>query len=105
MRVLQEWAREEIDKGLQGNNILFLYLYTPLCGTCQLAEKMLTVAAAHMSEYTFSKANLNYISDIAEKWEVESVPCLVIIIEGKVIDKVYAFHSVPHIVSKIKKII
>lgn len=102
---MQEWAREEINKGLHGNKIILLYLYTPICGTCQLAGKMLSVAAALMPEYTFRKADLNYIPDIAAEWGVESVPCLIMIKEGKLIEKIYAFHSVPHLIDKIKSIV
>lgn len=102
---MQEWVREEIDEGLVGNKSILLYLYTPLCGTCQLASKMLTVAAELMPEYTFCKVDLNYMPDIAEEWGIESVPCLAIIREGKLIEKIYAFYSVPYLVDKIKSIV
>ena len=40
------------------------------------------------------------MSELAEKWEVESVPCLVFIEEGAIVNKIYAFQSVPYLVDK-----
>ena len=39
--------------------------------------------------------------ELAEQWTVESVPCLVFIEEGAVVNKLYAFQSVPYLVDQI----
>ena len=63
-------------------NTGLIYLYTPFCGTCQVSGKMLTVAAEILSDIPIGKINLNYMPELAEKWKVESVPCLVFIENG-----------------------
>ncbi|AZB44966.1 thioredoxin [Bacillus sp. FJAT-42376] len=80
-----------------------LYLYTPFCGTCQLAKRMLTVVDETLPSTDLYMANLNYLPGFAEKWEVESVPCLMIFEEGKLQTKQYAFQSVEFLYNLILK--
>jgi thioredoxin 1 len=74
-----------------------LYLYTPMCGTCQVAGKMLDVVESMNIGLPVERVNLNYHKDIAREFEIESVPCLLLLSEGKVKKKIYAFQSVPYI--------
>ncbi|MBP2240415.1 thioredoxin-like negative regulator of GroEL [Cytobacillus eiseniae] len=98
---MEEWTRERIENA-QAEEISYLYLFTPLCGTCQVAGKMLSVITALTPDMHIGKADLNYMPDIAEKWGVESVPCLLIFKKGNLEEKLYAFHSVPYLLDKIK---
>ncbi|MBS4190656.1 thioredoxin family protein [Bacillus sp. FJAT-49705] len=102
---MQKWSREEIEEFINDKKTGLLYLYTPLCGTCQVAGKMLMIIKELISDLSIGKSDLNYISDIADQWEVESVPCLIIFKEGRLYEKLYAFHSVPNLLEKIKKTI
>ena len=79
-----------------------IYMFTPLCGTCQLAGKMLDISKEVLPNVRLEKVNLNYAIDLAEKYQVGSVPCLIIIKNNQVIDKIYAFHSVPFLVDRLK---
>jgi thioredoxin 1 len=99
---MQEWNQEEVEKFLTEKGTGCVYLYTPLCGTCQVASKMLVVVEAMLESLAIGKINLNYMRDIAERWEIESVPCLVLIREGNVVSKIYAFQSVPYLLEQIK---
>ncbi|THF74630.1 thioredoxin family protein [Cohnella fermenti] len=53
-----------------------LYVYTPLCGTCALARRMLEIAEAMMPELRIRAANLNAMPGLAQRLRIESVPCL-----------------------------
>ncbi|GLB59727.1 thioredoxin family protein [Cytobacillus sp. NCCP-133] len=99
---MQEWSRQEIEETVKGKKSALLYLYTPMCGTCQMAGKMLAVAAELLPHREIGKADLNYMPEIAEQWGVESVPCLIIFKEGNVYEKLYAFRSVPYLLEKIR---
>jgi thiol-disulfide isomerase/thioredoxin len=74
-----------------------LYLYTPFCGTCQLAKKMLSVVEELLPALAIHAANLNFLPKQAIEWGIESVPCLLIFENGTVTHKKYAFHSVEYI--------
>ena len=58
------------------------YLYTPMCGTCAVASKMMEVISVMKPEIPIGKADLNYVQDIAIDYEIESVPCLLIQKDG-----------------------
>ena len=101
---MQEWSWEKINEVLAGDEVNLLYLYTPLCGTCQVAGKMLTVITELMPNIQIGKSDLNYMPELAEQFGIESVPCLLIFKEGELEEKVYAFHSVPYLFEKINGI-
>lgn len=77
------------------------YLYTPLCGTCAVASKILNVVTELKPGLPIGKANLNYVEELATEYQVESVPCLLIKRKGEQAEKVYAFQSVQNIIQKL----
>ncbi|MGM9988678.1 MAG: thioredoxin family protein [Bacillaceae bacterium] len=95
-------------KELQGTDIegmegrWLVYAYTPLCGTCQVSKKMLTVVLEIEKVENVGMINVNYFSNYAVKWGVESVPCLLFLNNGEVEDKLYAFQSVPYLLNKVR---
>jgi thioredoxin 1 len=101
---MEEWTKEEIDAFLEGEKTGFIYFYTPMCGTCQVAGKMLTVIEQLLPTISAGKADLNYLPTMAERFEIESVPCLIVLNQGEVQEKVYAFQSVPYLYDKLKNL-
>lgn len=47
---------------------------------------------------------MNYVQTIAESYEIESVPCLLLFKEGQLRKKIYAFQSVPYLYGVLKEI-
>lgn len=82
-----------------------IYTFTPLCGTCQVAGRMLDIAKEVLPIVPLEKVNLNYAKELAEEYQIESVPCLILIKDNQIIEKIYAFHSVPYLVDRLKLII
>ncbi|KRG12533.1 thioredoxin [Lederbergia galactosidilytica] len=99
---MKECTKDEIIKAIEKRESVILYFYTPLCGTCQVAGKMLGIVEQMIKEPPFKKADLNYLPEIAERFSIESVPCLIQLNEGEVQNKIYAFHSVPYLYEKLK---
>lgn len=50
MKEIEEHEFKEIE-----DDLFLLYLYTPFCGTCQLAKKMLAVVDAMQPEVPFMR--------------------------------------------------
>ena len=94
---MNELTKNDIMKIIDQQETTILYFYTPLCGTCQVAGKMLSVVEQMFPELSFGKADLNYVPEMAELFAIESVPCLIILKEGNVQEKIYAFKSVPYL--------
>jgi thioredoxin 1 len=98
---MEKWTREEWERKCEESDIAVFYLYTPMCGTCAVASKMMNVISVMKPEIPIGKADLNYIEDLAIDYKIESVPCLLIAKEGVLQEKVYAFKSVPDLLMKI----
>ncbi|ERI08533.1 thioredoxin family protein [Aneurinibacillus aneurinilyticus] len=79
-----------------------VYFYTPMCGTCGVAEKMLGVIEAATSALPLYKCDINFAPDLAREWRIESVPCLMLIEQGACSRKVYAMRSVPDLYDVLK---
>lgn len=100
---MEEWSREQWEKAVHTGEKTALYLYTPMCGTCAVASKMMDVVAELLPELKLGKANLNFMEQLAYDYHIESVPCLVVSNGGEVTEKVYAFQSVPFLYELLKK--
>lgn len=99
---MNEWNRTDLTAFLDGAKTGLVYFYTPMCGTCQVASKMLQVIE-QLVELEMGKMNLNFYPDLATEFEIESVPCLLFVDAGKVRETLYAFQSVPFLLEKIKQ--
>lgn len=99
---MKENTQQEIQKLIEAKENFILYLYTPMCGTCQVAGKMVEVVEKVLPEQNWGKSDLNYLPKLALEWRIESVPCLLIFHKGEIKQKIYAFHSVPNLYEIIK---
>lgn len=72
---------------------LILFGYTPFCGTCKLAEKMLDITTTTM-DVTVKKIDLNYYEQLSKQYEIQSVPVMLFVTDGEVRDISYKFDSV-----------
>jgi thioredoxin-like negative regulator of GroEL len=96
----------------QWNNIIeqsctepfFLYLETPLCGTCKVGKKMFEIAVATIEAQadtanTFQSGfcNINSMPELAEKYGITSVPCLLVLSRGIAVKRIYALESAGNI--------
>lgn len=100
---MKEWNRKEWETISRDAELSAYYLYTPMCGTCQVASKMLSVVEELVEDIPIGQANLNFEITMATDYQVESVPCLLIFEQGKIREKIYAFHSVPYLYEKLRK--
>lgn len=101
---MNEWTRQKWEQQMQEQPLTAFYLYTPMCGTCAVASKMMDVVEQLLPNLPLGKANLNYMEQLAYDIEIESVPCLVISQRGEIVDKIYAFQSVPFLYEILKNI-
>ncbi|QKS71142.1 thioredoxin family protein [Paenalkalicoccus suaedae] len=95
MKTLQATDVSELYKD-EGECVLFLT--TPLCGTCMVARKFLTIVDHMESMPPIGEVDINYIPELAQEWEVTSVPCLLVIKNGRPTKRLYAFQSVATVV-------
>ncbi len=94
---------DQISNHIRKNERTAVYFYTPMCGTCKVAGKMVDVVEKMEKDYSFMKVDLNYAKNWAEKHKIESVPCLMIFENAKPVDRLYAFQSVIHVIEKLNE--
>lgn len=100
---MNEWNREELVSFFEEGSTGLVYFFTPMCGSCQVASKMLAVIEK-MNTVKMGRMNLNFFPDLAQKFIIESVPCLLLVKDGNVFQKIYAVHSVPYLLEKINEL-
>ncbi len=98
---MKQWTQQDWDRIRSEQTDAVFYLYTPMCGTCAVASKMMTVIEELRPNLIIGAADLNYVQGIAVDYEIESVPCLLIQKDGEIKEKIYAFQSVPYLLEKI----
>ena len=94
---MKDWTSSEIKAAIQKHETFSLYLYTPMCGTCQVAAKMMSVVKEIRQETVFVQTNINFAEDLVQQYQIESVPCLLLFKRGIMAKKLYAFQSVPYL--------
>jgi thioredoxin 1 len=99
---MKDVSQDEVFRILNEKHTGLIYLYTPLCGTCQTASKILSVLE-ELLKVSITQTNLNYAPKLAISLSIESVPCLLIVTKGHIEEKIYAFHSVPYLYEKLTK--
>jgi thioredoxin-like negative regulator of GroEL len=79
-----------------------VYFYSPLCGTCHLAERMIRIALEVGPCIPLFKININFSPTLMQSWNIQSVPSLCVFQEGKLKNKISALRSVDYIYETIK---
>lgn len=57
---------------------LAVFLYTPFCGTCKAARRMLEVAEHLLPEGIIADADVNMLPKIVQQYQIRSVPALLV---------------------------
>jgi thioredoxin-like negative regulator of GroEL len=94
---MKDWTKEQLIEEIEKDQVAVVYFYTPMCGTCQVARRMLEVTKELFPTFQYGMLDVNYMRELAIQWEIESVPCLMIFRNGTIHEKLYAFHSVEHL--------
>ncbi|TYP70554.1 thioredoxin family protein [Paenibacillus methanolicus] len=104
MKELAELTEKELLGRLAepGNREAVLF-FTPLCGTCKVAERMLQVVEASGKAIPLHKLNINYARELRQRWQIASVPCLVVVEAGEVQAREYAMHGVDFLFDLLKE--
>lgn len=93
MILLQEITAELLEE----KNDYLLFIHTPFCGTCHVARSFLEKIEKTHQQDIFYEMNASLYPEFMQKYKVESVPCLFIMKENEVKEKVYTFYSISNI--------
>ena len=99
---MEQWTIEQWQAAMKNEEVTALYFYTPMCGTCEVASKMLNIVNISFPSLQVGKMDINYVQDLAFDYKIESVPCLIVAKRGEITNKVYAFESVTKLYELLK---
>lgn len=102
--VMMEVTLQQLDETIAQHDLVGLYVYAPMCGTCQLAKRMIEIVEQLCPHVSFCQTDINYMPERAVEWKIESVPCFMLFRNGTMIQKLYAFHSVPYLYEMVKSV-
>lgn len=93
---------EVLEVAAQEKNVI-VFFYTPLCGTCKLARRMLEIVAATLPGLVIYTCDANFARPLLEAFEVQSVPALAYLRDGELTSLQFAFHGVDDLYARIKQ--
>lgn len=71
-------------------SIILVGFWSPNCRPCQ---KMASILIKLSKQYVVGKVNIDDEPDLAKKYNVESVPCLLLFKDGKIIQRLTGLQS------------
>lgn len=82
--MLEITSKDHLDQVTASEKVLVIDLWAPWCGPCTgFAPKFEELASAYPS-YTFAKANVDQVPDIAKAFGVRGIPTVVALKDGQV---------------------
>ncbi|GAB2544330.1 thioredoxin family protein [Gracilibacillus alcaliphilus] len=100
---MKELTQDNMEQEIQNRQSMIVFVHTPFCATCQLAEKMLRILEEGEQQQLFYRMNASFFPEFMHQHQVESVPALLWIRDGKVKEQVYAFESVTNLFHLLEK--
>lgn len=83
------------------DSLAVVLVYTSLCGTCEMAKRMLHIISESIKGVAFYQLNANFYPEDVNLYQITSVPCFMIFHQGELVDQFYAFHSVSFLYERI----
>jgi hypothetical protein len=103
---MQEWSPKELLERIALDESPFaVFLYTPFCGTCKLAEYMLNIILVMEPEIPIYKSNINFLPQLISDWQIRSVPCIVVVEANGQQQFIYSMGSVDELYNKLKPLL
>ncbi|MFS0556014.1 thioredoxin family protein [Brevibacillus sp. 179-C9.3 HS] len=99
---MQELTSAELTQYLQKKESVALFVYTPMCGTCKLAARMLSITHEALPSVPLYQLNINTAATLAEHWQITSVPALLVFHGEEVVERHYAIQSVGFVYEVLK---
>lgn len=86
--VSQVHTKEEFDSALQHLGLVVVDFFATWCGPCKMIAPMLDKFAAEYSSAKFVKVDVDELGQLAQQYEVSSMPTILLFKNGQVVDKV-----------------
>ncbi len=72
---------------LASSDLVIVDFWAPWCGPCKLMAPVMEELAGELTEVVFAKVNVDDHSDIAQRYNILSIPTFLIFKGGQVVDQ------------------
>ena len=79
--------KDNFDQVKNSDKPVLLDFYADWCGPCRMVAPIVEEIAAENPQYLVAKVNVDEQPELAQDFEVISIPMLVVIKDGKVVDQ------------------
>ena len=87
-----ELREEEFESKIkETNGKVLVDCYAPWCGPCRMLSPIIDDLAEEINDVTFYKINIDDAPDVSEKYEIMSIPTLLIFENGNLKNTVVGF--------------
>jgi thioredoxin-like negative regulator of GroEL len=100
---MKERNQQELRRVIWEGCRLAVFVYTPMCGTCAIAKKMLEIVGHMLQEDIIVQSNINTIPDLVQEYRISSVPALLLFNgESSEPSIIYKMESVQNLLEQIR---
>ena len=104
MAVLHVKENEFQKKVLESSKPVLLDFYATWCGPCKMLVQVLEELDKEQEDFQIVKVDVDENPNLAEEWQVSSVPALFFIKDGQVKDSAVGFYPKPRLLQKMKSL-
>ncbi len=89
---------------LESDRVVLLDFFASWCGPCKSISPIIDEISNEYSQFKVCKANIDEEPELASKYNIMSVPTLLVIKDGKVVNQSIGLRSKNEIISMLKEI-
>ncbi len=104
---MKELTKDNFEKEVMHSKTQVLVdFWAPWCGPCRLVGPVLDkISSEYATKLVFSKLNVDDSQEIAAKFDVRGIPCMIVFKDGKEVDRIIGAYSEQQLRSKIDLIL
>ena len=102
-----ELEEENFKKEVENSKIpVIMDFFADWCSPCQMMKPVFEkISKNYNGKLKFAKVNTEISPELAERFEIQGIPCLVITKKGKEVDRIVGFMSEDSLKNKIDEIL
>lgn len=94
--------KSKLDSLIKGEKTILLDFFADWCGPCRLVSPIIDEIAAEQGDVAVGKINVDSEQDLAREYGVYSIPTLVVIRDGRVINQAVGARSKEQILAMLR---
>lgn len=102
-----EITEENFEKEVEKSDIpVIIDFFADWCGPCQMMKPVFEkLSEGYKGKLKFGKVNTEISPEIAQKYGIQGIPCLIIVKKGKEVDRIVGFSNESMLKQKIDSIL